>query len=96
MPSPALTTGRRVDSSSSHAAPEKLWRRMIASAPSARSVKPGVLQRFALFNARAQIRDQRGVGAQRLRGQLKAGAGARGRLVKEQRDAPLGEDAIAE
>ena len=40
MPSPAFTTGRRVDSSSSHAAPDELWRRMMASAPSARSVRP--------------------------------------------------------
>ena len=40
MPSPALITGRRVDSSSSHAAPDELWRRMMASAPSARSVNP--------------------------------------------------------
>ena len=40
MPSPALSTGRRVASSSSHGAPEELWRRMMASAPSARSVSP--------------------------------------------------------
>jgi hypothetical protein len=40
MPSPALTTGRRVVSSSSHAAPDELWRRMIASAPKAPSVRP--------------------------------------------------------
>ena len=40
MPSPALITGSRVDSSSSHAAPDELWRRIMASAPSARSVRP--------------------------------------------------------
>ena len=40
MPSPALSTGRRVSASSSHAAPEELWRRMMASAPSARRVRP--------------------------------------------------------
>ena len=36
-----------------------------------------ILQRFALLDARAQVRHQSGVGAQRLRGQLKTGARAR-------------------
>ena len=40
MPSPAFSTGRPVDSSSSHGAPLELWRRIIASAPSERSVRP--------------------------------------------------------
>jgi hypothetical protein len=40
MPSPALSTGRRVAASSSQGAPEELWRRIMASAPSARSVRP--------------------------------------------------------
>jgi len=40
MPSPAFSTGRRVSDSSSQAAPEELWRRIIASAPSARKVRP--------------------------------------------------------
>jgi hypothetical protein len=82
--------------SSSHAAPEELWRRMMASAPSARSVRPVSFSDLALFDARAQARDQRGVGAQRLGGQLEAGAGARGRLVEKQRDAALGQNAVAE
>ena len=40
MPSPALITGSPVDASSSHAAPLELWRMMMPSAPSARSVRP--------------------------------------------------------
>ena len=56
----------------------------------------GVFQRLALLDARAEAGDQRGVGAQALGGQLKAGAGARGGLVEEQRDAPLGQDAVAD
>jgi len=40
MPSPAFSTGRRVSASSSQGAPDELWRRMIASAPSALSVRP--------------------------------------------------------
>ena len=55
----------------------------------------GVFERLALFNAGTEAGDQRGVRAQRLCGQLEAGAGARGRLVKEQRDAALGQDAVA-
>ena len=55
----------------------------------------GIFQRLAFFNARRQAGDQRRVGAQSLGGQLKAGAGARGGLVKQQRDAALGQDAVA-
>ena len=55
----------------------------------------GIFQRLALFNARRQTRNQRRVGAQSLGGQLKAGARARGRLVKKQRDAALGQNAVA-
>jgi len=40
MPSPALSTGRPVSFSSSQGAPFALWRRMMVSAPSARSVRP--------------------------------------------------------
>ena len=55
-----------------------------------------ILHRFALFDARAETRNQRGVGAQRLGSQLEAGAGTRGRLVEKQRDAALGQNAVAE
>ena len=40
MPSPAFSTGKPVTFSSSHGDPDAAWRRMIASAPSARSVSP--------------------------------------------------------
>ena len=43
-----------------------------------------------------EVRNQRGVGAESLGGQLKTGARARRRLVKEQRDAALGQDAVAD
>ena len=55
----------------------------------------GVLQRFALLNAGGKAGDQRRVRTQRLGGQLKAGAGARRRLVEQQRHAPLEENAVA-
>ena len=96
MPSPAFTTGRRVDSSSSHAAPDELWRRMMASAPSARKVRPVSLSDSPFLDAGTEARNQRSVGAERFAGQLKARPGASGRLVEEQRDAPLGENAIAD
>jgi hypothetical protein len=40
MPSPAFSTGKPVCRASSHGAPEALCRRMMASAPSARRVRP--------------------------------------------------------
>ena len=96
MPSPALSTGRRVDSSSSQAAPEELWRRMMASAPSARRVRPVSLSVSPFLDAGGEAGDQRGVGAEAFGGQFKAGAGARGGLVEQERDAALGEDAVAD
>ena len=56
----------------------------------------GVFQRLALLDAGGEARDEGGVGAEAFGGQLEAGAGARGGLVEEQRDAALGEDAIAD
>ena len=56
----------------------------------------GVFERLAFFDARGEARNQRGVGAEALGGELEAGAGARGGLVEEQRDAALGQDAVAD
>ena len=56
----------------------------------------GVFERLALLDAGAEAGNEGGVCAEDFGGELKAGAGARGRLVKEQRDAALGEDAVAE
>ena len=58
--------------------------------------KAGVFERLALLDAGAEARNQRGVCAEALGGQLEAGAGARGRLVEEQRDAALGENVVAD
>jgi len=55
----------------------------------------GVFERLALFNAGRLVRDQRGVRAESLGGQLEAGAGAGGGLVKEQCDAAFGQNAGA-
>ena len=54
----------------------------------------GIFQRLALLDARREAGNQRGIRAEALGGQLKAGAGARGGLVEEQRHAALGQDAI--
>jgi hypothetical protein len=74
-------------SSSSQAAPDELWRRMMASAPSARSVRPVSFSDspFSMLELRLETSVVSAPSA--LGGQLKAGAGARGRLVEEQRDA---------
>ena len=95
MPSPAFTTGRRVDSSSSQAAPEELWRRIMASAPSARRVRPVSFSDspFSMLELRLETSVVSAPSA--FGGQLKAGSGARGRLVEEQCDAALGQDAVA-
>jgi hypothetical protein len=68
---------------------------MIASAPRARKVRPVSLSDSPFSMLEDLSGDQRGVRAQSLGGQLKAGAGAGGGLVKEQRDAALGQDAGA-
>ena len=60
-----------------------------------RACKAGIFQRFAFFNARRQAGYQRGIRTQSLGGQLKAGAGARGRLVEKQCNAALGQNTIA-
>ena len=54
-----------------------------------------VFQRLALLDARGETGNQSGVSAEGLGGELKAGAGARGGLVEEQRHAALEEDAVA-
>ena len=55
----------------------------------------GVLERFALFDARGEARNERRIGAEAFGGEFEAGAGARGGLIEEQGDPSLEKDAVA-
>ena len=56
----------------------------------------GVFERLAFFDAGREAGDKCRVRAERFGGQLKAGTGAGGRLIKQERYAPLGQDVVAD
>ena len=55
----------------------------------------GIFEGLAFFDAGGEAGDQRGVGTEAFGGEFEAGAGARGGLVEQERDAALEQDAVA-